>query len=176
MDYLVRSLTLSCFFPPRSTHQACALAFSFKYVYHENYVALMFDNRGTQNRETPLRRIEGSHFEIRCVDGLSNPYLVLAVIIGAGLQGVLDKEPLAMKDCPNDPAILTSQARKELGITEQFPKSIGEALSSLEADEQLHHILSKSVVETYLTVKRAESEMLQEMEPTKRRSWLIERY
>ena len=137
---------------------------------------LMFGNRGTQNRETPLRRIGGSHFEIRCVDGLSNPYLVLAAIVGAGLQGILDKEPLLMKDCPSDPATLTAQARKELGITEQFPKSIGEALSCLEADEQLHHILSKSAVETYLTVKRAESELLQKIEPTKRRSWLIERY
>ena len=133
-------------------------------------------NRGTQNRETPLRRIEGSHFEIRCVDGLSNPYLVLAAIIGAGLQGILDEEPLEMKDCPSDPATLTAQARKELGITRQFPKSIDEALSSLEADEQLHHILSKSAVETYLTVKRAESEMLRGMEATKKRSWLIERY
>ena len=136
----------------------------------------MSGDRGTQNREPPLRRIGGSHFEIRCVDGLSNPYMVLAAIVGAGLQGIVDKEPLQMKDCPSDPATLAAQARKELGITEQFPKSIGEALSYLEADEQLHHILSKSAVETYLTVKRAESEMLQKIEPTKRRSWLIERY
>ena len=136
----------------------------------------MLGNRGTQNRETPLRKIESSHFEIRCVDGLSNPYLVLAAIIGAGLQGILDKEPLEMKDCPNDPSKLTAEARKELGITKQFPKSIGEALSSLEADEQLQQVLGRSAVNTYLTVKRAESEMLQKMEPKKRRNWLIERY
>lgn len=139
-------------------------------------MALMLGCRGTHNRETPLRRIEGSHFEIRCVDGLSNPYLVLAAIIGAGLQGIVDKEPLKMKDCRFDPSTITAEAREELGITKSFPKSIGEALSSLEADEQLRHILGKSAVETYLTVKRAESEMLQRMEPLKRRSWLIERY
>ena len=139
-------------------------------------MALTSGIRGTQNRETPLRRIEGSHFEIRCVDGLSNPYLVLAAVIGAGLQGIFDKEPLEMKDCPNDPSTISAKAREELGITKQFPKSIGEALSYLEADEQLRHILSKSAVETYLTVKRAESEMLQKMDPVKRRSWLIERY
>lgn len=132
--------------------------------------------RGTKNRETPLRRIEGSHFEIRCVDGLANPYLVLAAIIGVGLQGILDKEPLEMQDCPCDPSTITAKEREELGITEQFPKSIGEALSYLEADEQLRHVLSKAAVDTYVTVKRAESEMLQKMEPEKRRNWLIERY
>lgn len=136
----------------------------------------MLGDRGTQNRETPLRRIEGSHFEIRCVDGLSNTYLVLAAIIGAGLQGILDKEPLEMKDCPRDPSTLTAEAREELGITKQFPKSIGEALSSLEADEQLRQVLGKSAVDIYVMVKRAESEMLQKMEPVKRRNWLIERY
>ena len=139
-------------------------------------MALMLGSRGTNNRETPLRRIEGSHFEIRCVDGLSNPYLVLAAIIGAGVQGISDEEPLEVKDCPSDPSTITAEAREELGITKQFPKSIGEALSYLEADEQLRLILSKSAVETYLRVKRAESEMLQKMEPLKRRSWLIERY
>lgn len=142
----------------------------------QGFAALICEPRGTQNRETPLRRIEGSHFEIRCVDGLSNPYLVLAAIIGAGLQGILDEEPLEMKDCPNDPSTITAKEREELGITEQFPESISEALSYLEADEQLQHVLSKPAVDTYLTVKRAESEMLQKMEPVKRRSWLIERY
>ena len=137
---------------------------------------LIFRTRGTQNRETPLRRIEGSHFEIRCVDGLSNPYLVLAAIIGAGMQGILDKEPLEMKDCRNDPSTLTTKGREELGITKQFPKSINEALNYLEADEQLQNVLSKPAVDTYLKVKRAESEMLRKMEPEKRRSWLIERY
>lgn len=135
-----------------------------------------FDIRGTQNRETPLRKIEGSHFEIRCVDGLSNPYLVLAAVIGAGTQGILDKEPLEMKDCPSDPSTLTAKEIEKLGIREQFPKSIEEALNYLEADEQLSQILSRAAVETYVTVKRAESEMLQKMEPVKRRSWLIERY
>lgn len=139
-------------------------------------MGLILGRRGTHNRETPLRRIEGSHFEIRCVDGLSNPYLVLAAIIGAGLQGIVDKEPLEMKDCRFDPSTITAEAREELGITRSFPKSIREALGSLEADEQLRHILGKSAVETYLTVKRAESEMLQKMEPLKRRNWLIERY
>lgn len=92
------------------------------------------------------------------------------------MQGIQDKEPLEMKDCRSDPSTITAKEKEELGITQQFPKSINEALGYLEADEQLGRILSKPAVETYLTVKRAESEMLQKMEPEKRRSWLIERY
>lgn len=93
-----------------------------------------------------------------------------------GVKGILDQEPLEMKDCPNDPSTITAKEREELGITKQFPKSISEALGYLEADEQLRHVLGNSAVENYLAVKRAESKMLQEMEPVKRRNWLIERY
>ena len=121
-----------------------------------------------------MRRIEGSHFEIRCVDGLSNPYFVLAAIIGAGMQGISDEEALEMKDCPSDPSTLTAKEREELGITKQFPKSLNEALSSLEADVELCDIIGN--VETYVKVKRAEIELLQKMEPERRRNFLIERY
>ncbi|KAL6721553.1 hypothetical protein ACLMJK_000657 [Lecanora helva] len=131
---------------------------------------------GSQNRETPLRRVDGSHFEVRCIDGLSNPYLVVAAVIGAGAQGIIDREPLLMRDCVPDPSTLSATEKKEHGITKQFPKGIIEALSYLEQDEGLCKILGKQVVETYVTVKRNETEMLKGMEPAKRREWLIERY
>lgn len=131
---------------------------------------------GTQNRETPVRRVEGSHFEMKCMDGLSNPYLALAAIIGAGVQGVLDKEALSMKDCPADPAKLSAEERRNLGITKQFPTSIDEALSCLEEDEEVCEILGRSVVDHYTKVKRTENEKLKKMEAGKRRDWLMERY
>ena len=131
---------------------------------------------GTQNREVPLRRVQGSHFEMKCVDGLSNPYLVLAAVIGAGVQGVLEGKTLSMKDCIKDPASISATEREELGITQQFPKSINEALAFLEADEKLKKILGKPVVDAYVTVKHTEAEMLKSMDTDKRRNWLIERY
>ncbi len=92
------------------------------------------------------------------------------------MQGILDEEPLEMKDCLQDPSTITAREREEFGIIQQFPSSISEALGYLEADEQLRRILSNSAVEGYLRVKRTESEMLQKMEPVRRRNWLIERY
>lgn len=43
---------------------------------------------GTQNRECPLRRVEYGRWEIRCIDGLANTYLVMAGIVAAGMLGL----------------------------------------------------------------------------------------
>ncbi len=131
---------------------------------------------GTQNRETPLRRIEGSHYEIRCADGFANMYLAVSAIIGAGLLGVSDAEPIALKDCQADPATLSEEQRHELGIRDNIPSSITESLSSLHADSQIQRILGPSMVDFYLGVKEADVEMLKGMDPVQRKNFLIGKY
>ena len=131
---------------------------------------------GSQNRETPLRKIKDSHWEIKCVDGLANPYLALCAILGAGLQGIFDDEHLSMTDCQADPATLDKGQKKELGIEQQLPKSIHESLECLRQDRKLRGALGEDVVETYLAVKEVETDMLEAMDPDKMRHWLIERY
>ena len=81
-----------------------------------------------------------------------------------------------MKACLDDPASLSDKKREELGIRLRFPSNVGEALDNLKADTELAGILGRPVVDTYLTVKKAEHEMLEEMDPEMRRHWLIERY
>lgn len=130
---------------------------------------------GTQNRETPIRYISGSRYEIKCVDGLANPYLAVGAVLGAGLQGVLDSEPLTHKDCLHDPAKLSPGQRRDLGIKSQVPRSFEEALNSFRESE-LRDILGDGVSETYIAVKEAEAELLQQMKENERRQWLIERY
>lgn len=110
------------------------------------------------------------------MDGLANPYLALSAILGAGLQGVLDSEPLSWKDCLEDPAKLSGDDRRALGIMRQFPKSFAEALTCLEADAPFKSILGDPVCTTHRIVKSEESKMLKEMEAEARRQWLIERY
>ena len=131
---------------------------------------------GTQNRETPIRRIEDSHYEVKCMDGLANPYLALGAILGAGIQGILDSEALTFTDCKDDPASLSGDDRAALGITSQFPKTLDAALNNLKNDTQLKSIMGEPVCTTYVAVKTEESRMLKEMEPADRRAWLIERY
>ncbi|SLM34296.1 Glutamine synthetase/guanido kinase, catalytic domain [Lasallia pustulata] len=131
---------------------------------------------GSQNREVPLRKIEGSHWEMKCVDGLANFYLALSAILGAGLKGVCDGEHLVMGDCQVDPAAVDEGQRKKFGIERQLPKSIHESLDCLREDRVLREVVGEKVVETYLAVKKVETEMLDAMDPDKRRHWLIERY
>lgn len=51
---------------------------------------------GDQNKEVPLRRCsrKDAHWEIKCVDGISNLYLGMAGVIGAGCLGLAAKSKL----------------------------------------------------------------------------------
>lgn len=129
---------------------------------------------GTQNREAPLRKIEGSHWEVKCMDGLANPYLALSAILGAGLNGISVKEPLEMKDCQQDPASLDSGKRKTLGINEALPKSFAEAVKSLKANKVLEEVMGKDAITLYLGVKQAEGELAKTMSSEGLRKWMIE--
>lgn len=131
---------------------------------------------GTQNREVPLRKVEGSHWEIKCIDGIANPYLSLAAIILAGVQGLDDNEGLVLGDCTKDPALLSSSEREELKISVRLPRSIQEALQALQQDKQLVGLLGADVVQRYTEIKKAETAILEEMNVDARWQWIMERY
>lgn len=131
---------------------------------------------GTQNRETPLRKIAGSHWEIKCIDGLANVYLAMAAILTAGTRGVVGGQKLVWHDCQKDPAELSEQERKEIGILEPLPKDLNEALTSLNNDDLLSGRLGKEAVSLYTRVKTAEMKLLDGMNAEDRKQWIIERY
>ncbi len=131
---------------------------------------------GTQNREAALRRIEGSHWEVKVVDGLANPYLAVSAVLFAGTRGVVEREPMVWGDCEIDPAKLTGNDRKELGVTEMLPGSVEEGLVALKEDEVLVEMMGRELVERYVAVKEAEVTFLGKMEAEERRQWLMERY
>lgn len=55
---------------------------------------------GTQNRETPLRRVGGGRWEVRCLDGTANMYLALGAVVAAGLLGLeAGESEFESKDC-----------------------------------------------------------------------------
>lgn len=57
---------------------------------------------GTQNRETPLRRVGGGRWEVRCLDGMANMYLALGAILGAGSLGMEAGRDMSIKDCSSE--------------------------------------------------------------------------
>jgi glutamine synthetase len=131
---------------------------------------------GTQNRETALRRVDGSHWELKCLDGLANPYLAVAAVLFAGAKGAADKEPLIWGDCEIDPARLTANDRKELGVTQMLPGSVEEALAALREDAELVELMGAELVDRYVALKEFELKFLSEMGDEERRQWLMERY
>lgn len=131
---------------------------------------------GTQNRQTALRKIEDSHWEVKTLDGMANPYLAMAAFLLAGINGALAKEKLVWGDCEDDPVNLTDNDRKELNITEMLPASIEEAMEALKKDEELTELVGPELVERYIAVKEAELTLLEKMGEEERRQWIMERY
>ena len=83
--------------------------------------------------------------ENRAPSSASNPYLVLAGTIAAGLDGVERQLPLP------------EERSKELG---PLPQSLQEGLEALMKDEVLTKALGGQFVDWYVTVKKKEAEDL----------------
>ncbi|KAL2705845.1 hypothetical protein AAEP93_001095 [Penicillium crustosum] len=130
---------------------------------------------GWENRETILRRIASDRFEIKMMDGLANPYLGLCALLAAGLDGLLQGSLLSSGPCTIEPSKMSDQERATLGI-KTMPCELAQSLENLEANERLKQILSDSLVSTYLTVKRSELKVLQQMTPEDSRAWFISKY
>lgn len=131
---------------------------------------------GDENREAPLRQCQKGHWELRTLDGMANPYLAMAAVLGAGIRGIQSGMPLRLKNCEVDPAGLTDAQRRELGIERMLPGDLGEALESLQVDEELSSVLNHAVVQRYIDVKKAEMALLEAMGEEERRQWLFARF
>lgn len=75
---------------------------------------------GTQNRETPLRKIAPGRWEFKSLDGTANMYLALAAVIAAGLLGVAERLELKCKDCqgkqPFHPVLIDSDLKQMIRL------------------------------------------------------------
>ncbi|MDF1539043.1 MAG: glutamine synthetase family protein [Candidatus Thorarchaeota archaeon] len=109
---------------------------------------------GPRNRTTMMRipHFNGSarsaRVEFRCPDPSCSPHLALAAILAAGMDGITNKMD------PPEPT------EKDLfhGVTdvETLPVSLTDALDALHSNSLLLDSLGSRVIETYLTLKKAE--------------------
>ena len=106
---------------------------------------------GTEDRTAFLRIKSGSaanrHIENRAPTALSNPYLVGAAMLAAGLNGI--EEELELEPAANAPA-------EEDPSKEPLPSSMREALDGLESDAKLVEALGQDFVTAYTTMRRYE--------------------
>ena len=106
------------------------------------------DNRSCMIR-IPPERGAGTRLEVRVGDGAANPYLIIAAILAAGLDGI-ERE----LESP-EPAVGMAYDMETAPI---LPMSLQDALDALESNTQMMSKLSPQLVETFLVLKREEIE------------------
>jgi glutamine synthetase len=130
------------------------------------YAAYGLDNREAAVRlASPVagREAATANVEFKPVDVTSNPYLALAAVLAAGMDGIergLDPgEPTMV-----DPATLGEDERAARGIR-PLPASPDEALDALEGDAVLVNAIGEPLVRTHVAVARAQAAMARELPP-----------
>jgi len=120
------------------------------------YVAWSAQNRSPLIR-IPSSRGVSTRVEVRSVDPSANPYLAMAVILEAGLEGIRQKmtPPPAIN---RNIYVMSEQERKANGI-DNLPASLDDALELLAQDEIVKNALGEHIYENFREAKEIESEM-----------------
>jgi len=103
---------------------------------------------GVENRTVGIRvkglKGEGAHLENRIPGGASNPYLVMASTIAAGIDGLRNKI---------EPPPITEGIAYGLQNVTDLPTSLPQALDALEADQPIRDLLGEEFIKLFTAVK-----------------------
>lgn len=120
------------------------------------YVAWSAQNRSPLIR-IPASRGMSTRIEVRNPDPAANPYLALAVLLAAGLDGVKNKlEAPAAVD--RNIYVMNEAERKEAGI-DSLPATLKEAIEDLKANEVICKALGEHALEHFVEAKEIEWDM-----------------
>ncbi len=117
------------------------------------YISWSDSNRSTMIR-IPAARGKKTRTEVRSVDVAANPYLALAAILRAGLDGIDG-------NCKAVPAIYenlykcTDAERKDLGV-DSLPASLEEAIIAFKADPLMAEAMGPHITEKFVEAKTQE--------------------
>ncbi len=117
------------------------------------YLAWSLANRSALIR-VPAKRGVATRIELRSPDPSCNPYLALAVILGAILDGIENKiEPPTQVE--ENIYGMTKDELKEAKI-ESLPGTLIEAVNLLEGDEVIKDALGEHILNEFITAKNIE--------------------
>ncbi|PEM66859.1 type I glutamate--ammonia ligase, partial [Bacillus pseudomycoides] len=120
------------------------------------YVAWSAQNRSPLVR-IPASRGISTRVEVRSVDPAANPYLVMATLLAAGLDGIKNKlTPPAAVD--RNIYVMTKEEREEAGIVD-LPATLAQALVTLQSNEIVCGALGEHLLEHFIEAKEIEWDM-----------------
>lgn len=134
------------------------------------YVAWSARNRSPLIR-IPASRGVSTRVEVRSVDPAANPYLAMAVLLKAGLDGVKNNlTPPAPVD--RNIYVMSKEEREAEGIVD-LPATLAQALDQLKADEVMVDALGEHIIEHFLEAKEIEWDMFRtQVHPWEREQYL----
>lgn len=119
------------------------------------YIAWSAKNRSPLIR-IPAAREDGTRVELRSPDPSCNPYLLLAVCLAAGLEGIKEKiMPPASVDC--NMYTMSQEEMAEKGV-EALPADLLSAIEELKKDKFIQEVLGSHVTEKFIESKTKEWE------------------
>ncbi|WP_019242205.1 MULTISPECIES: type I glutamate--ammonia ligase [Bacillus] len=120
------------------------------------YVAWSARNRSPLVR-IPASRGLSTRVEVRSVDPAANPYLAVAVLLQAGLDGIKNKltPPQAVD---RNIYVMSKEERIEAGIVD-LPATLYAALDALQSDEVIKSALGSHLLEHFIEAKEIEWDM-----------------
>jgi glutamine synthetase len=133
------------------------------------YVAWSARNRSPLIR-IPASRGLSTRVEVRSVDPAANPYLAMAVLLKAGLDGIKNNlEAPAPVD--RNIYVMNKQEREEAGITD-LPATLIQALDNLKSNEVMTSALGTHILDHFIEAKEIEWDMFR----TQVHPWEREQY
>tara|TARA_B100000424_G_scaffold120167_1_gene90782 strand:+ start:170 stop:1495 length:1326 start_codon:yes stop_codon:yes gene_type:complete len=108
----------------------------------------------TGNNRTHMIRVpDPGRFELRLMDGSSNPYLLQAAVIAAGLDG------LSNKIDPGEPLYCNMYTdHKNYPNLQRLPDELEDSLENLEESKSLKEAFGEKVITSYIKLKKLELE------------------
>ncbi len=135
---------------------------------------------GFDNREAAIRVPTNpeppspTHLELKTVDATANPYIAMAGVIAAGLDGVR-RQLVLPHPIDVDPATLTESERQNHNIN-RLPINLGEAIAQFQQNQVLQDAFGSNLASAFLAVRQAEWEAMKDWTLEQEVKLLIERY
>ncbi|MGH2493963.1 MAG: glutamine synthetase family protein [Ktedonobacteraceae bacterium] len=141
------------------------------------YEAPVYINWGRVNREALIRvprpgadRNATARIELRACDPSCNPYLALAVMLRAGLDGITRK--LSLPPAMDESLFLRDEGERQRHPSRLLPATLGEALDAMREDSLIRDTLGDSLYEGFIEAKTIEwTEYRKQVH-----AWELERY